>query len=521
MTLEPAERIVCTVALLAIAVCSVVVTVVRPIADPTEGRYASTARAMAERGDWVTPRVVVDGRDVPYLGKPPLAFWCAAAAVRVFGAEPWAVRLPAVVFAWWTVALVAGLARRRWGGRAGLCAALALASMPLAIGVGHAVTVDVVLAFTIALTVASFARADASRLAAYGVFVGMGLSMLAKGPIGVVLAGLPIVFTSFGRHRVASLSALPWVGGTALSLAICAPWYWLAERANPGFLHYFFYREHVLRYLTTEYGDRYGRGHDYPYGSILVMFVAVSLPWSLAALGGLRRAITAPEPATRLAVGWSAAPLGVFTFARNITAAYALPACAGLALLVARWRPGRGWCAWPIVAAAGFGVAAWPGVVANAGHATADGATTIFGLAAALSAGLAITVARASSSTVRLAALALVAPLGFVAAVFALQPGLARESSTAAVLARCDALDPRVPVTFIYRTPGSALFYRGARIEPVPGERLGARPPVDTRLLVARRRHWERMDATWRGELRVLDRVGPWLIARVAFPPGR
>ncbi len=520
MKIESAERFACALALVVVVASSLVTAVVRPIADPTEGRYAATARAMAEGGDWVTPRVVVDGRDVPYLGKPPLAFWCAAAAVHAFGPHPWAVRLPAVLFAWATVALVASLARRRWGARAGICAALVLGSTPLAIGVGHAVTVDVVLAFTITLTLASFARAASSRLAGYGVFVGFGLSMLAKGPIGVVLAGIPIACASFGRARVARLSALPWASGSALALAICAPWYALAERANPGFLDYFFYREHVLRYLTNDYGDRYGRGHDYPYGSIIVMFVVAALPWSIAFVGAARRALAGGEPVARLAALWLAAPLAVFAFARNITAAYTLPACAGLALAIARWRPGRAWAAWPVAVGLALTAAAWPGLVEGAGYPTATGASWLFAGAAGCAATLAVVIGRSPSSTVRLAALATVVPLAAVAGVLALRPGLARDSSTAAVMARCAAIDPAAPVTFIYRTPGSARFYGGARVEPIPDERRGARPPIDARLLVAQRRHWARMDATWRSELRILDRVGPWIIARVAFAAG-
>ncbi len=80
--------------LLAAAVFRLVVTGAAPVFDPTEGRYAEIARNMADTGDWVTPRLWVDGEHVPFLGKPPLFFWTAALSIRVFGANEFAVRLP-------------------------------------------------------------------------------------------------------------------------------------------------------------------------------------------------------------------------------------------------------------------------------------------------------------------------------------------------------------------------------------------------------------------------------------------
>jgi 4-amino-4-deoxy-L-arabinose transferase-like glycosyltransferase len=55
---------------------------VLPLSDPTEGRYAVVAKEMAVSGDWVTPHLWMDGQSVPFLGKPPLYFWSAAACMR-------------------------------------------------------------------------------------------------------------------------------------------------------------------------------------------------------------------------------------------------------------------------------------------------------------------------------------------------------------------------------------------------------------------------------------------------------
>src|SRR5438477_846491 len=58
-----------------------------------EPRYAQVAREMLERHDWITP--TLGGR--PWLEKPPLYYWQAMAAYRLFGVRDWAARLPSAV----------------------------------------------------------------------------------------------------------------------------------------------------------------------------------------------------------------------------------------------------------------------------------------------------------------------------------------------------------------------------------------------------------------------------------------
>ena len=62
---------------------------------PDEPRYAWIARAMAETGDWVTPRLY--GK--PWFEKPPLYYWGAALSFKLFGvSEAAALFAPAPCF---------------------------------------------------------------------------------------------------------------------------------------------------------------------------------------------------------------------------------------------------------------------------------------------------------------------------------------------------------------------------------------------------------------------------------------
>lgn len=60
-----------------------------------EAIYANSATGLAERGGWLTPKVM--GRFL--LFKPPLLVWLAGASLKLFGISLWALRLPVVLAA--------------------------------------------------------------------------------------------------------------------------------------------------------------------------------------------------------------------------------------------------------------------------------------------------------------------------------------------------------------------------------------------------------------------------------------
>src|SRR5262249_11971231 len=60
-----------------------------PLLDPDEGLYASIAREMLARGDWIVPHV----NGLPYLEKPPLYFWLTPLTFKLFGPSEWATRV--------------------------------------------------------------------------------------------------------------------------------------------------------------------------------------------------------------------------------------------------------------------------------------------------------------------------------------------------------------------------------------------------------------------------------------------
>lgn len=318
-----------------------------PLTDTTEARYAEIARKMLETGNWVT---LWHDYGVPFWAKPPLSTWLAAASMGLFGVNELAARLPALLLSLGTLWLLVDLARRQSGPQVALAAALILAGSLLFFATAGTVMTDPALLFCVTLSQVAFWRAQimGSRCWGYLFFVGLGLGLLAKGPLTLVLAGLPIFFWVLLRNQWRNLwFNLPWIIGSLLMLAIALPWYLLAEQRTPGFLKYFLMGEHLSRFLDPGWnGDKYGFAHSTPHGMIWVFALLALLPWSLLAPLWAWRKRTQLRRLPRDADGWllylalwTLMTLGFFTLSGNIIFPYPLPMLPGCALLFAElWQ---------------------------------------------------------------------------------------------------------------------------------------------------------------------------------------
>lgn len=322
-----------------------------PLTDTTEARYGEVARKMAELGNWVTP---LYDYGVPFWAKPPLTTWLTAISIEVFGVNEFAARLPyfllALLIAWLLWVWV-----RRTSGRQAQLAVAMMSGTLLYFVASAAVMTDLglVLGTTLAMRGfwAAFVQGESARpKEVWLLFIGLGIGLLAKGPIAVVLSGLPIgLWMLLSGNIKASWQRLPWLKGSLLTLAIAAPWYVMAEIRTPGFWEYFFIGEHWNRFTVTGWaGDKYGTAHATQRGAIWLFALAAVMPWTalLPLLWIGRKTAQAPqilEPANYsrdfnfYLLAWSVAPCLFFTLSGNILWTYVLPALPAMALLAARW----------------------------------------------------------------------------------------------------------------------------------------------------------------------------------------
>ena len=318
-----------------------------PLTDTTEARYGEMGRKMLETANWISPQW---DYGVPFWGKPPLSFWASGASMAVFGVGAFAARFATLLFALLTAALF-----WRWPhepaprSTTAMAAALVLLSSVLGFLIAGAVATDVFMTFGMTLSMVAFwnalyrpATAAADR---WWFFVGLAIGLLAKGPVAVVMTAIALgLWLAWTRDWRAVWHGLPWFRGLLLTLLLSLPWYLAAEAATPGFLQYFIVGEHWQRFTQPGWaGDLYGGGHERARGSIWLYAVGAAMPWTVVALVLLRKkpvseAARRPSPDPQMAylLCWVLAPLLLFTLARNILEAYALPALPAFALIVAR-----------------------------------------------------------------------------------------------------------------------------------------------------------------------------------------
>lgn len=337
-----------------------------PLMDTTEARYGEISRLMLELNDWVTPWFTYD---VPFWGKPPLAFWMSALSFKVFGVNEFAARFPHWLAGMVVLWILWGMRPRSGSTGATYAVALLLGSVMFFVASGM-VMMDMALVIGTTLAMRGFWNGLHGEVSRRGserwlLFIGLGIALLAKGPVGVVLTGLPCGLWALVSGNLRTIwRDLPWVRGVLVTLAIALPWYVIAELRSPGFINYFIVGEHFHRFVTPGWkGDLYGTAHDYPYGTIWLFMLADVLPWTIlfpivawqtrgaraeAALAKLQAkpstsSVQDATPASwrNYLLLWAFMPAVFFTMAGNIIWPYVMPGMPALALLVGGWLASR------------------------------------------------------------------------------------------------------------------------------------------------------------------------------------
>ncbi|MBI3664788.1 MAG: glycosyltransferase family 39 protein [Acidobacteria bacterium] len=306
------------------------------LVGPDEPRYAWIGRAMAQSGDWVTPRLWGE----PWFEKPALLYWMTAAGFGTGLGDDWAPRLPAALLSMAFLLLFYFRLKAEFSPRAAGYASAVLATSAGWVAYSHAAVFDLPLsaAFGAAmlLLLPALERPKEKNLVAFAAL--LGISALAKGLVGPVLAGLTLLcWTARRGTRLVRDLARPW---PLLAFAATAvPWFALCYARNgPVFLEEFFWRHHFARYLAG------ALEHNQPLWYFLPVTAGFLLPWTpLVALLG--RAGLWREPRAYFLASWAAVTLVFFSLSQDKLPAYVLPALPALAALagiaLADQRPAR------------------------------------------------------------------------------------------------------------------------------------------------------------------------------------
>ncbi|MFT7515736.1 MAG: 4-amino-4-deoxy-L-arabinose transferase-like glycosyltransferase, partial [Candidatus Omnitrophota bacterium] len=317
--------------------------------DPTETRYATISANMNATGDYLTPMLVSGDAMDTYFSKPPLHYWLTSVSFHLFGVDEWSARLLRFLALLLISACLIVLGRNLVGVEVGLLAALMHASCPLVFYMAGGSHVDMTFAAWITLALTSFillmelelTRAKRNELSIL-LAVASAAAFVTKGPLGLILiAGPPAIWMVLTRSRH-KLKLLNWPLVILFLVGLGAPWFYLVELKNPGFLEYFFLHENFLRYIKHDYGGRHGANHTKPYGFIWVILAVGVLPFivpfvlqSVKVLRTRVRALFHADQRLFFFLIWGLLPAAFFTLSSSILPAYLLPGLPGLCLAMA------------------------------------------------------------------------------------------------------------------------------------------------------------------------------------------
>jgi len=306
-----------------------------------EPRYAQVAHEMLERHDWITP--TLGGQ--PWLEKPPLYYWQAMIAYRVFGVSDWAARLASAIDATFLVLAVYFFLRRFRAGSE-LDGALITASSAGIVGYARAASMDMALAaaFTIGM-LGWWAWRESGRKVHLAVFYGfIALGTLAKGPVTLVLAAVVIVLYAAAVRELRLVLKTLWLPGILLFCAIALPWYFTVQMHNSEFFREFIIEQNLGRFSKNLYH------HTEPFWYYVPVTALALVPWTAFVIAAvvqrvrLEWAKRMPGDATEgdlenqfgvFACCWLIVPVVFFSISQSKLPGYVLPAVpAGVLLLV-------------------------------------------------------------------------------------------------------------------------------------------------------------------------------------------
>ena len=309
-----------------------------PLLGPDEPRYAQVAREMFLTGDLITPTL---GHHT-WFEKPALLYWMIAGSFKVFGVNEWAARFGPALCGLLTIAAVWFVGReidREEPRGFAFWSVVVTASCLGLIVFSRAASFDVVITMTATWSLAFFLlyelRKKQLHLAGFYVFV--GLSLLAKGLVGIVIpfgvVGLYYVLRRTWPSRSVILS-LFW--GMPLALAVSAVWYGpVLARHGWTFIDEFFVQHHFARYVSNKYH------HPQPIYFYPVIILMLALPWTpylIAALAKVRswkwRGDDCLGIVRVFSLAWLLLPIVFFSFSGSKLPGYVLPAIPAIALLV-------------------------------------------------------------------------------------------------------------------------------------------------------------------------------------------
>uniref|UniRef100_UPI003566E5B0 ArnT family glycosyltransferase n=1 Tax=Mariniphaga sediminis TaxID=1628158 RepID=UPI003566E5B0 len=236
------------------------------------GLYAAISRQMVESGDWLNLKI----NGEPYDQKPHLFFWLAGLGIQLFGNTNFAFKLFPALWALTGVYFTYRLGKLLFSKKTGKLAALFLGTSQIFTLYLLDFHTDSVLhtGVTLALWQLAFYLKEKKTSSFIFGFIGIGLAMFTKGPIGAVIPFLMVLLYLLNKKEYYQLFHPKWILGIVISLAVISPaLFHLFDNFGWDGIRFYFITNNFGR-ITGEYA---GSSTDYLF--YLHTFAWATLPW--------------------------------------------------------------------------------------------------------------------------------------------------------------------------------------------------------------------------------------------------
>lgn len=304
------------------------------ITDPVESNYTLTSAEMLASGDYISPRIYGNY----WYDKPIFFYWELIAAFKIFGINEFAARFFSALFGIFGIVMTYGFARKIYDVRTGFFSAVILATSFEYWLILKTVITDITLFLFFNAVLAFFyiAYTGKNKNYYYLCYLFAGLSVLTKGPIGILLPGFIVTVFILCRRDFTEIKRMKLVGGTAIFLIVGVGWYYIMYRLHgPIFLDTFLGIHNVLRATISEH-PRYNVWYYYT-----VIFFLGFFPWCFSLLMVIgkywkRRQWPIIDQTTFFLLLWALLVNGFYQCMATKYTTYTLPALMPIAILTAR-----------------------------------------------------------------------------------------------------------------------------------------------------------------------------------------
>ncbi|WP_421919746.1 ArnT family glycosyltransferase [Marinifilum sp.] len=241
------------------------------------GKYAAISRTLLESGDWIN----LKSHGMPYDQKPPLLFWLGAISFKLFGYYNWAFKLPTLLFSALGIYSIFRLGKLLYNEATGKLAALVFVTTEMCFLYNMDIHTDALLTANVIFGIWQVMEYLKNKKWHHFVlgFVGIGLAMMSKGPIGLAVPVFAIGTHLLLHRDFKNIFNWRWILAAFILLLVISP----ALAGLYGQLGI----EGVKFYFWTNMAGRIDgsyAGGNTDYFFYIHTMAYILLPWSIFAL---------------------------------------------------------------------------------------------------------------------------------------------------------------------------------------------------------------------------------------------